>query len=186
MSTLFIYALLFVEVLIICALFAYVVYAGYLILFFRTAPYVPSKLVVVQDMFALARLSSGMHVLELGSGNGEICIRAAAQGAIATGIEANPMLVAYARWRARKRGVRDRAHFEKSNFWKIRFPFETDVVFLYLLPETMRRLYPKLCAELRPGTVVVSNSFPFPQIQPEEICGKALKYRLPQPSSRTS
>lgn len=41
-----------------------------------------------------------------------------------------------------------------------------DIVFCYLLPNFMEKLEPKLKKELKPGALVVSNTFPFPDWKP--------------------
>ena len=43
------------------------------------------------------------------------------------------------------------------------------VVTVYLLPKVMARLERKLRAELRPGTRVVVNDYPFPTWTPERV-----------------
>ena len=40
----------------------------------------------------------------------------------------------------------------------------------------MKELWPKLVAELKPGTIIISNSFYVPQAKPEEEKGGVMKY----------
>ena len=43
-----------------------------------------------------------------------------------------------------------------------------DAVYAYLSPAPMARLWDKVQAEMRPGGLFVSNSFPFPGVAPAE------------------
>ncbi|MEK7655325.1 MAG: class I SAM-dependent methyltransferase [Patescibacteria group bacterium] len=145
---------------------------------FRAAPFVASKYEDVEKILKLSEITAGKNVLELGSGNGETCIRAAERGAMAKGIELNPFLVIFARWRAHKRGVTSKCVFTGGDFLRIPFPKETDVVVMFLLPFVMPKLWEKMKRELRPGTIVISNTFEFPNREPESRDGKILRYRL--------
>lgn len=44
-----------------------------------------------------------------------------------------------------------------------------DVVYAFLSPAPMPDLWRKVCSEMRPGTLFVSNSFPVPGIAPDEV-----------------
>ncbi len=145
---------------------------------FRAAPFVPSKYEDVEKILKLGEITSGKNMLELGSGNGETCIRAAEIGATAKGVELNPFLVLLARWKANKRGVTPKCAFMRGDFLRILFQKETDVVVMFLLPFVMPKLWEKMKRELRPGTIVISNTFEFPDQKPESRDGKILKYRL--------
>ena len=56
----------------------------------------------------------------------------------------------------------------------------TDVVFLYLFPELLERLRPKLDRELKPGAWVVSQTFGFKGLAPEK------EIRVPRMGSEIS
>lgn len=151
---------LFVMFLMVLASGVGCLYAAFLLFgTFSAAPFVATTDRARHLMIELAQLSPGMHVLEIGSGEGSISIEAAQHGAIATGIEINPVLVWYARLRARFLHVGHRTTFVCRNFWNTRLPKETQVVFLYLLPGSIQRLLPKLRKELKPGTVIISHAF---------------------------
>ena len=131
----------------------------------KGAPYVPSKREKIRTMLELARIKPGEIAVDLGSGNGAVVIEAALQGARAIGIEINPFLTWYAKKRARRAGVQNRATFIRQNFK--RYSLENaDVVFLYLLPKTTRELREKLSRELKPEARVVSNTFQIPEWEP--------------------
>jgi len=130
------------------------------------APYVPTVEEDVELMLDVGRVGPDDYVVDLGAGDGRIVIAAARRGALGHGVELDPELVALARANAQTAGVADRVAFVEGDI------FETDiaratVVMLYLFPEANLELRPKLLAELRPGTRVVSNSFHMGKWQPD-------------------
>lgn len=98
-------------------------------------------------------------LIDLGAGDGRIVIAAARlHGARGLGVEIDPALVARARANAERQGVAEQVSFAEQDL------FETDlspasVVTLYLLPEVVNALKPKLTRELEPGARVVSHDY---------------------------
>ncbi len=98
-------------------------------------------------------------VYELGSGDGSFCRWGATQYPHTrfVGIERNPLLVRYAKWRAQRAKLTN-VEFRKADI------FETDFsgvnkIYAYLLNPVMDRLLPKLTAEFH-GTLA-SRAFVF-------------------------
>jgi len=122
-------------------------------------PYVPTPHSIVEQMLALAEVGPNDLVVDLGSGDGRIVIAAAKQfGARALGVDIDRTLVAEAQEKAAKAGVAGRTRIVARDI------FDTDlreatVLTLYLLPETNRKLVPKILAEMRPGSRVVAHRF---------------------------
>lgn len=129
-------------------------------------------------MFEFAQIKPDMHVIDIGSGDGEICLRAAKSGAKTLGIEFNPFLVFFSKLRSRLQNTSSQTTFISKNFWRMKLPAETDIVFCYLRPDVMKELWPKLVAELKPGTIVISNAFYIPQVKPEIERDGVMKYRI--------
>ncbi|MDP1722677.1 MAG: hypothetical protein Q8L37_05700 [Candidatus Gottesmanbacteria bacterium] len=138
-----------------------------LLIFFLTlafatgAPFVRSNKKAVDAMIRLARLKPGMKVYDLGSGDGTLLFRAADLGAIAVGLEINPFLVLWTNIKILLSLDRNRVTVRWQNFWRTDI-HDADVVFVYLLPWRMEKLATKLENELKPGSLVISNSFIFP------------------------
>ncbi len=128
--------------------------------FVSGAPFVPSSNPTALSMIELANLQKGMTVYDLGSGDGKLLFLAAAKGAHAIGIEINPLLVIYTWVKTILTGNLGRVRATWKNFWHTDIQ-NADVVFIYLLPWRMERLQKKLQKELKPGALVVSNSFIF-------------------------
>lgn len=119
--------------------------------------YDPSPQPVVRAMLDLAGVKPGDVVFDLGSGDGRIPISAARDhGARAFGIEIDPKLVARARANAERAGVTNRVAFLNQDLFTTDLS-EATVVTLFLYPDVNLKLRPKLVAELRPGTRVVSH-----------------------------
>lgn len=171
--------ILLIELFVLLFVFGLLVWAvSEIFAIFHAAPFVASGKQMAEKMLNLGNVGANMKILELGSGDGEVCIQAAERGASTVGIELNPVLVLLARLRARWRGVGKRCIFIRGNFWKQTFPAETDVVLFYLLPSVLPKLWKKLERELRPGTIIISHAFEFPDRKPEAREGKVLRYRL--------
>ncbi|TMH46978.1 MAG: methyltransferase domain-containing protein [Betaproteobacteria bacterium] len=130
-------------------------------------PYVPTPWVIVDEMLKLAGIRGEDVVYDLGSGDGRLVITAAKRfGARGVGVELQTELVELARIGAKHEGVADRVKFVQGDL------FETDikdasVVMLYLLPRFVTRLVPRLRAELRPGTRIVSHDYPLAPWPPD-------------------
>lgn len=167
------------EALTLLILAPYLIFSLFNVFLMFTAPYVRTASAEVDRMLKLAEPLDGKRTLELGSGNGEVSIRAAMAGAHAVGIEANPALVWWSRLRAKMRGAGGRTDFRRENFFHDSFDDNTDVVFLYLLPNSMKKLLPKLRRELKPGTILISNAFTFKELTPERQDGNVRLYVLP-------
>ena len=122
-------------------------------------PYVPTPHSIVERMLAFAEVGADDLVVDLGSGDGRIVITAAKQfGARGLGIEIDRSLVAESQEHARKEGVAGRTRFIARDLFDADLR-EATVLTLYLLPETNRRLLPKILAEMRPGTRVIAHRF---------------------------
>jgi len=130
--------------------------------------FAPTRHVVADAMLSLARVQPGDVVFDLGSGDGRIVILAAQKyGAAGVGIEIDPKLVQISREVALEGAVEDRVAFVEGDLFAADISRAT-VVTLYLNRPTNLRLEPKLKAELRPGTRIVSHQFPMGSWKPDE------------------
>jgi SAM-dependent methyltransferase len=121
--------------------------------------YVPTTTEVVDRMLDVANVGPLDVVYDLGCGDGRIVIAAAKKyGARGVGVDLDPARIREARANAKKAGVEQLVRFEVADLFKTDLTDAT-VVTLYLLPELNRRLKPKLFAELKPGSRVVSHDW---------------------------
>jgi ubiquinone/menaquinone biosynthesis C-methylase UbiE len=125
----------------------------------RDVPFVPTPEKVVDGMLELAKVGPRDVVYDLGSGDGRIVITAAKKhGARGVGIDIDPQRIKEARDNARRAGVADRVEFREGDLFKADIS-EASVVTIYLLSGVNLQLRPKLLAELKPGTRIVSHAF---------------------------
>ena len=133
------------------------------------APYVPTPLDVVHRMLELAKVTKDDVVYDLGCGDGRIVVAAAKRlGARGVGIDIDPQRITEADALARREGISDRVTFILGDLFRADFSDAT-VVMLYLQPQPNRLLRPRLLAELRPGTRVVSHSYDMGDWIPDEV-----------------
>ena len=123
------------------------------------APYVSTPQSVVEAMLRLAGVRAGDVVYDLGCGDGRIVITAARDfGATGVGFDIDPRRIEEANAMAKIAGVSGRVRFAVEDLFKTDFSAAT-VLALYLIPELNAKLLPKLRAELKPGTRVVSHQY---------------------------
>lgn len=133
-------------------------------------PFLVTPPEIVEQMLRLAKVGPTDTVYDLGSGDGRLVIAAVREfrARAAIGIEIDPALVARSREYARRAGVGDRVTFLGQDFFQADLGPAT-VVTLYLTREVNLRLRPKLLAELRPGTRVVSFDFDMGDWEPRAM-----------------
>lgn len=130
--------------------------------------FLPTPDDVIAAMLKVARVGRRDVVYDLGCGDGRILIAAAKRfGARGVGIDIDPVRIAEARASAARAGVTTLVRFDTQDL------FDTDlhdatVVMLYLVTSVNLRLRPKLLAELKPGTRVVSHAFGMGDWAPEQ------------------
>ena len=121
--------------------------------------YVPTPEPVVDAMLNLAGVKEGDVLYDLGSGDGRIPIAAAQRfGVRGVGIDINPVRVREANANAETAGVTELVTFKEADLFEEDIS-EATVVTLYLLQSLNVKLRPKLLAELKPGTRIVSHAF---------------------------
>jgi ribosomal protein L11 methylase PrmA len=122
-------------------------------------PYVPTTEAAVEAMLQLADVKRTDIVYDLGCGDGRIVIAAAKNfGAHGVGIDIDPVRINEAKKNAQKAGVENLVRFEENDLFQADI-HEATVVTLFLLSRVNLKLRPKLLADLKPGTRVVSNTF---------------------------
>jgi SAM-dependent methyltransferase len=144
-------------------------------------PYLPTDEEIVKVMLDVAQVTKDDVLYDLGSGDGRIPITAATRfGTRGVGIDIDPARVAEAKANALRAGVADRVRFIEADIFEADFKDAT-VVTLYLLPEVNLRLRPKLLADLKPGTRIVSHNYDMGDWKPD----KAIRVDFPFGSSHT-
>lgn len=138
-------------------------------------PYVATRPPVIDRMLELAEVGPQDLVVDLGSGDGRIVLRAAGKyGARGRGIEIDPELVRASRAAAVAAGVADRVEFVEGDLFAAELAPATAVT-MFLLPTVNLRLRPRLLAELAPGTPVVSHMWDMGEWSPDRHAVVALE-----------
>ncbi|MCL4800562.1 MAG: methyltransferase domain-containing protein [Burkholderiales bacterium] len=147
--------------------------------------FVPSEPEVVEAMLALADVRAGDMVYDLGCGDGRIVITAARKyGARGVGIDIDPARIAEANENAKRARVADKVRFRQGDVFAADF-HDATVVTLFLRTDYNRKLRPRLLAQLKPGTRIVSHEHDFAEDWPPEktvrVAGKPVhRWTVPE------
>ncbi len=136
------------------------------------SPYVPSDIDDVRRMLKMAELRDGDVVYDLGSGDGRIVLEAARMNKTirGRGVEIDEKLVQKSTEAAKANGVEGRVEFLHQNAFDADLR-EATVITMWLFPELMRMLRPKILAEARPGTRVVTRTWDLGGWKPDDSEG---------------
>jgi SAM-dependent methyltransferase len=130
-------------------------------------PYEPTSYEIAKEMLRMADVQKNDLVYDLGCGDGRIVIMAVKEkGARGVGVDLDPQRIKESVANAKKAGVTDKIRFFRQDLFKTDFKDAT-VMMLYLWPEVNLRLRPKLLADLKPGTRVVSHSHTMGDWEPD-------------------
>ncbi len=135
-------------------LFALVVFTG--------APYLPAHKKAIDDALGLIKLSRNGRVVDLGCGDGKFLVAAAKKGYKCTGYEINVILFLIVKLRLLR--YKD-AEVRLGNFWRVKLPKDTEVVYVFLLDKFMDKLDKKMASEssrLKKDLSLVSYVFKIP------------------------
>jgi SAM-dependent methyltransferase len=128
--------------------------------------FTPTPPRVITEMLRIASVDKSDVVFDLGSGDGRLVIAAAERGACGVGIDIDPQRIQEALANAARAGVERQVEFRREDFFASDLRSAT-VIALYLLDSLNVRLRPKIFAECRPGTRVVSYSFEMGEWPPD-------------------
>lgn len=140
-------------------------------------PFVSSVPWVVKNALKIADVKKGDVAVDLGSGDGRIVIALAKAGAQAHGIEINPVLVWWSRYRIKKAGLSGKAFVHCHSLWDADLS-KYNVVMIYGLPYMFEKLEGKLQKELKPKSRIVSFSFPFKTWKPVKTDTSVYLYKV--------
>jgi cyclopropane fatty-acyl-phospholipid synthase-like methyltransferase len=135
----------------------------------RDVIFVPTREPVANAMMKLANVTKNDVVYDLGCGDGALVIAAARLGARVVGVDIDPQRIKEATENVRKAGVQDRVTLIRGDIFDPSIKIaEASVVTLYLLPSLNEKLMPRLKAELKPGSRIVSHAFTMGDSWPAE------------------
>jgi hypothetical protein len=124
-------------------------------------PFIPTPMSVAKDMLEFAELRGNETLYDLGAGDARLLIVAKRvfPNITAIGVEIVPTV-----WFVGKLRIllsRQKVLLRMHNALSIDVS-DADCIFLYLIPNMMKKLEEKFEKELKPGTKVISYAFSFP------------------------
>jgi len=134
---------------------------------------------IAERMINLAKLKKSDVVVDLGAGDGRLVIGSAKSnpGVTGFGVDLNPKLVQEANARAFVEGVGSQVTFLQKNVFDTDLS-KVDVIYMWLFPELQRLLRPKILAEAKPGTRVVTQMFDMGAWQADAVDTEQASVRL--------
>jgi hypothetical protein len=130
--------------------------------------YGPSLSEAIDEMLALAQVTSSDLLYDLGCGDGRVVVTAARKCRCrAIGFEIDPQRVAESQENVRKNGLAHVVKIKQRDMFDVDLS-EADVVTLYLLPNLNVRLIPQI-AKMKPGARVVSQDFDLAGVIPDRV-----------------
>ncbi|SIQ09270.1 hypothetical protein SAMN05880582_101696 [Rhizobium sp. RU20A] len=118
-----------------------------------------------EALTTLMRERGLVSALDLGSGLGDVVRALHGEGRTARGVETAPFAFALSWLLSRLTG---RGSIARVSLWETDLG-TTDLVYAFLSPEPMPALFAKARAEMKPGSLFVSNSFAVPEVEPDEV-----------------
>lgn len=172
-------------VLLILSVFVLFWQASLLIATIAGSPIVYASPEAIRDCWKLAGVVRGQTVVDLGCGNARALIIASAEfGTQGIGIDRSYYSYSRSKINVWLYGQSKNIKIVRGDFRLIESQLaQADVVYLYLLNETLAQIEPWLFQHIGPKTTVVSLAFSFPNHQPIKIAetvnlGKKTKIRL--------
>lgn len=165
------------EIFLMLLLLVYAIFLGYWFIppLFGAPPFYPSNRKAVREMVKLAQIHKKDRVIDLGSGDGRILFEASKYSDNVFGVELNPFFVYFTKLKSLL--LKSNIEVYKKDLYKIDLS-EYDIVFCYLLPETMTKLKQKFNKELKPGTKVITNTFHLDAFKQIGEIDKLIIYRV--------
>ncbi len=127
----------------------------------KGAPYVPTNRKTILEILKESNLKKGKTFIELGSGDGRVTRLAVERfGVKGIGFDINPLLVFWSNFLA-KLTIKDgqRIIFVRKNILEANLN-HADYLYLFLLPDLIKKIKPKFEKELKKGTIIISHGFP--------------------------
>lgn len=143
------------------------------------APYVPTKMASIRKILKLAGVKKGKKFYELGSGDGRVVIAAAKLGADSYGIEQSWIRVLYSRWKAygQNTAKAGNCQFYHEDLFKRTYE-DANIIYIFLLQKAVNKLENKSRNELKKGSVIITQTYHFPNWKPFKKIGDFWFYRV--------
>lgn len=158
-----------IQVLLLLILIAcWLYFASMIISDLFGVPFVPTRARNLDKIFSYLEISAKDVFYDLGSGDGRLPFYINKNYQIkAVGVELNPLLHLFAQLK-KKILKRTQVFFYRRNFFNLNLS-EATIIYLFLFPEVVEKLYPKFIAECQKGTVIVSHGFKIKRLDSKKV-----------------
>lgn len=160
------------ELIFAFLMFVYTVSAFYSS--FMGSAYVPTRAKEIDKILKAANLKPNQIFYDLGCGDGRVVEEAVRHYKVrGWGIDVNPVLIFWSNLRTNFRGVKN-LKYKTQNIFATDLG-DADVIYLFLMPELLAKLAPKLKEEVRKNTLIISHAFrmePFDNLLVKTLEGK--------------
>ncbi len=120
--------------------------------------YVPTKQKEVDFILKNANLKKGQVLFDLGSGDGRLIRTAVKKYKVkGIGIEINPLLIFYSKILAKIQKL-NTIEFKRENLFRANIK-EANVIFIFLMPDTLKKLSQKFLTECQKEVLIISHGF---------------------------
>lgn len=119
----------------------------------------------IEALRKLMREHGGTRFIDLGSGLGGVVRGLSGDGRKAEGYETAPMAFLISAVLSKLTG---RGAIHRRDIWSADIT-DADLVYVFLSPEPMPAIHAKASREMKPGSLLVSNSFAIPGLDADEI-----------------
>lgn len=179
MFVVYLVALILSLTIVFVSFFILVIVVDSLFLLKTGVPYVSSGKEGYDEIFRKIPALSQLTVYDLGCGNGEFLFEAADRGAkkcIGYELSFFPFFSAMARSIFRGRGI---VNIYWCDFMKVDLR-EADIIYLYLVPKAINKVYQKIIQEVSSGTIVITKGSQLPNCAPDDkiVTDKSSGYGL--------
>ena len=144
--------------------------------FFFGAPYEPSRGKALKNIIGFTNPKKGDRIVELGSGDGRVCIALARQCVEIDGYEINPFLVWISRRKIKKANLKN-IHIYWKSFWKVDLSKYNKVV-LFQFKTIANKLSKKFKKELSRGSLIISHWWRIPKLKVQKKIGRVYLYKI--------
>ncbi len=144
------------------------------------APYVPSHRSDLDEAFSKLRpLTSSDVLLDLGGGDGVVCLEACKLGARSINYEINPILILISRFRLRQFKNRYRARM--VNYLQAKISSDVTVIYVFSESRHIAGIYKKIqneATQQQKSFDVISYGFEFPEVEYKKRSATHFLYRV--------
>lgn len=138
-----------------------------IIAIFKGAAFIPCPKEALNNLIKITDFKESDTLIDLGSGDGRILIKASKAGAgKCIGIELNPLLVIYSKFKVLFSGLKN-IEIKKADIWKTDLS-KANIITLYFVPIKMSRLIEKINKEMPSGSKIISYKYKLDDLEIEK------------------